>query len=73
LSQETTIQADTPSNKAVAFLKDYLANNQAYNKSVITKTSVSTNVITLTAAGTDGLPAEGYRLTITPQQVTHCR
>ncbi|HEY9196408.1 MAG TPA: family 20 glycosylhydrolase, partial [Mucilaginibacter sp.] len=69
LSQETTVQADTPSNKAVVFFKDYLANNQAYNKPVIVKGGASTNVITLTTAGTDGLPAEGYRLTITPQQV----
>ncbi len=69
LSQETTIQADTPSNKAVVFFKDYLANNQAYNKPVVAKSGTATNIITLTAAGTDGLPAEGYRLTITPQQV----
>jgi hexosaminidase len=27
------------------------------------------NTIILTAAGTDNLPAEGYRVTITPQQV----
>ncbi|WP_244311280.1 glycoside hydrolase family 20 zincin-like fold domain-containing protein [Mucilaginibacter metallidurans] len=69
LSQETTVQADSPSNKAVLFFKDYLAKNQAYNKPVAVKSSRSSNVITLTAAGTDGLPAEGYRLTITPQQV----
>jgi hexosaminidase len=70
LSQETTIQADSPSNKAVLFFKDYLANNLAYNKAIVVKGSAATNVITLTAAGTDNLPAEGYRLTITPQQIT---
>lgn len=70
LSQETTIQADSPSNKAVLFFKDYMANNLAYHKTVVVKGGAAANVITLTAAGTDNLPAEGYRLTITPQQVT---
>ncbi|MDN3582640.1 family 20 glycosylhydrolase [Mucilaginibacter flavus] len=71
LSQETNIQADSPSNKAVLFFKDYLANNQAYNKAITVKSAGSTsNTITLTSAGTDGLPAEGYRLTITSQQIT---
>jgi hexosaminidase len=70
LSQQTTIQADSPSNKAVLFFKDYLANNLAYHKAIVAKSSKTTNVITLTSAGTDNLPAEGYRLTITPQQIT---
>jgi hexosaminidase len=70
LSQETTVQADSPSNKAVLFFKDYLAGNLAYNKAVVTKGNATQNVITLTSAGTDNLPAEGYRLTITPQQIT---
>jgi hexosaminidase len=70
LSQQTTIQADSPSNKAVLFFKDYLANNLAYHKAIVVKSSKTTNVITLTSAGTDNLPAEGYRLTITPQHIT---
>jgi hexosaminidase len=70
LSQATTIQADSPSNKAVLFFKDYLAENLAYNKAVVVKGGSSANVITLTSAGTDNLPAEGYRLIITPQQIT---
>ncbi|WP_091144794.1 family 20 glycosylhydrolase [Mucilaginibacter pineti] len=70
LSQETTIQADSPSNKAVLFFKDYLANKQAYNKAIVIKGARTSNVITLTSAGTENLPAEGYRLTITPQQIT---
>ena len=70
LSQETTIQADSPSNKAVLFFKDYLAGNLAYNKAIVVKGNTAENVITLTSAGTDNLPAEGYRLTITPQHIT---
>ncbi|MDN3546811.1 family 20 glycosylhydrolase [Mucilaginibacter aquaedulcis] len=70
LSQETIIQADSPSNKAVLFFKDFLTNNLAYNKAIVAKGGANNNVVTLTSAGTENLPAEGYRLTITPQQVT---
>jgi hexosaminidase len=74
LSEETIIQADSPSNKAVLFFKDYLANNMHYRKSVVvkamTKNHPNANFIKLTAEGTDNLPAEGYRLSITPEQIT---
>jgi len=71
LSQETIIQADTPNNKAVQFFSSYLANNMAYNKQVSLRNArVSTTTIYLTSTGTENLPAEGYRLTITPQQIT---
>ncbi|AMR33227.1 beta-N-acetylhexosaminidase [Mucilaginibacter sp. PAMC 26640] len=71
LSQETRIQADTPNNKAVLFFSKYLAENLAYNKQVgLRNANVNSNTIYLTANGTEGLPAEGYRLTITPQQIT---
>jgi hexosaminidase len=71
LSQETIIQADTPNNKAVQFFSAYLANNMAYNKQIALRNArVSTTTIYLTSTGTENLPAEGYRLTITPQQIT---
>jgi hexosaminidase len=71
LSQETKIQADTPNNKAVLFFSSFLANTMAYNKQVgLRNTNAGSNVIYLTSTGTEGLPAEGYRLTITPQQIT---
>jgi len=71
LSQETVIQADTPNNKAVQFFSSFLANNMAYNKQVgLRNARVSTTTIYLTSTGTENLPAEGYRLTITPQQIT---
>ncbi|GAA4315095.1 glycoside hydrolase family 20 protein [Mucilaginibacter gynuensis] len=70
LSQQTVIQADTPDNRAVVFFKSFLANKLAYNKPVTTGNGSSVNTIYLTSAGTDNLPAEGYRLTITPQRIT---
>ena len=71
LSQETRIQADTPNNKAVVFFSSFLANNMAYNKQVgLRNATAGSNTIYLTSTGTDGLPAEGYRLIITPQQIT---
>ncbi|MBK0378956.1 family 20 glycosylhydrolase [Mucilaginibacter segetis] len=71
LSQQTIIQADTPSNKAVVFFSDYLRDNMAYNKQVgIRNANAGSTVIYLTSTGTENLPAEGYRLTITPKQVT---
>ncbi|WP_428329550.1 family 20 glycosylhydrolase [Mucilaginibacter sp.] len=70
LSQETTIRADSLNNKAVLFLTDYLQNKAMLHVQLKANTGASTpNTIVLTSAGTDGLPAEGYRLTITPQQV----
>jgi hexosaminidase len=71
LSQETTIQADSINNKAVQFFSSYLASNMAYNKQVGLKNArVSTTSVYLTSTGTENLPAEGYRITITPQQIT---
>ncbi|RYD89046.1 MAG: beta-N-acetylhexosaminidase, partial [Sphingobacteriales bacterium] len=71
LSQETILQADTPNNKAVVFFRQFMANNMAYNKQVGMRNATSkSNIIYLTSTGTEGLPAEGYRLTITPQLIT---
>jgi len=71
LSRETSIVADSPNNKAVLFLADYLHSKKMLNihpKANDGNTIV--NSIVLTSAGTDGLPAEGYRLTITPEKIT---
>ncbi|CAM3855849.1 family 20 glycosylhydrolase [Mucilaginibacter galii] len=71
LSQETLIQADTVTNKAVRFLADYLQNRYSFSNKLQTNTgTAANNAIILTAAGTEGLPAEGYRLTIAPNQIT---
>jgi hexosaminidase len=71
LSQQTLVQADTPNNKAVQFFSKYLAENMAYNKQVALRNAkAGFNTIYLTSTGTESLPADGYRLTITPQLIT---
>ncbi|MES2810512.1 MAG: family 20 glycosylhydrolase [Bacteroidota bacterium] len=71
LSQETSLFADSVTNKAVVFLGDYLQNSTMLRIPVKLNSGVSkNNSIVLTSAGTDGLPAEGYRLTITPTKIT---
>ncbi len=70
LSQQTVILADTVTNKAVVFFTDYLQNKAMLRVQLKQSTGAGTpNSIVLTSAGTDGLPPEGYRLTITPQQI----
>lgn len=71
LSRETTLLADSVTNKAVVFLHDYLLNKAMLK--VKLKPNVakgSANSIVLTSKGADNLPEGGYNLTITPQQVT---
>ncbi|MFD2872134.1 family 20 glycosylhydrolase [Mucilaginibacter ximonensis] len=71
LSQETTLLADSVDNKAVIFLADYLKNSAMLHIPVKQNSgTIANNSIVLTSVGTDGLPAEGYRLTITSGNVT---
>jgi hexosaminidase len=71
LSQETVIQADTLTNKAVQFLTGYLQNKYMLkNKLQLYTGTAAANAIILTSTGTENLPAEGYRLTIAPNQIT---
>jgi hexosaminidase len=71
LSQQTTIIADSVNNKAVLFLIDYLRNKAMLRVQLEANHGVVTaNSLLLTSAGTDNLPADGYRLTITPQQIS---
>jgi hexosaminidase len=71
LSQETVIQVDTVTNKAVRFLADYLQNKYAFRNKLQANTgAVGNNAIIITSAGAENLPAEGYRLTIAPNRVT---
>src|SRR5476649_2374743 len=70
LSQQTILLADTVTNKAVVFLADYLQNKAMLHVQLKTNTGDNVdNSLVLTSAGTDNLPADGYRLTITPQQI----
>ena len=71
LSRQTAIVADSPDNKAVLFLAGYLHSKKMLNiQPKANGGNAIANSIVLTSSGTDGLPAEGYRLTITPEQIT---
>jgi len=71
LSQETSLLADSVDNKAVVFLADYLKNSAMLHIRVKQNGNATVNnSIVLTSAGTEGLAAEGYRLTITPTNIT---
>jgi hexosaminidase len=70
LSQQTVILADSLNNKAVLFLTDYIQNKAMLHVQLQQNNGAATaNSIVLTSAGTDGLPPDGYRLTISPQQI----
>ena len=70
LSRETNIQADTPSSKTVAFYTVFLQSNLGIPPQVSkTDTTVNNNVIRFTSIGADALPADGYRISITPQKI----
>jgi len=70
LGGQTVIIADSVTNKVVVFLADYLQNKAMLHVQLIANNGVSKlNSIVLTAAGTDNLPADGYRLTVTPKQI----
>ncbi len=71
LNQQTVLVADSVTNKSVVFLADYLQKKALLNiKPQAYTGQVVNNGIIITSAGADALPAEGYRLLITPQNVT---
>ncbi len=70
LSQQTVLFADSANTKAVSFFTDYLQNKlNLRNQLKIGDAESASNSIVLTAKGTENLPDQGYRLTITPQQI----
>ena len=70
LSQQTILLADSTNKKAVVFLTDYMQNKAMLHVVLKENNGASApNSLVLTATGTDGLPPDGYRLTITPQQI----
>ncbi len=69
LSQQTVLFADS-NTKAVSFFTDYLLNKlKLHNTLKIGDTESAGNSIVFTAKGTENLPDQGYRLTITPNQI----
>jgi hexosaminidase len=70
LSQQTVLLADSINNKAVAFFTDYLQHKlMLRNELKINNGQSVANSIVFTDKGTENLPDQGYRLTITPQQI----
>src|ERR1700744_1457812 len=70
LSQQTVLLADSANNKAVAFFTEYLQHKlMLRNELKINNGQSVANSIVFTEKGTENLPDQGYRLTITPQQI----
>ncbi len=70
LSQQTVLLTDSIGNKAVAFFTDYLQHKlMLHNELKVNSAESIANSIVFTEKGTEGLPDQGYRLTITPQQI----
>jgi hexosaminidase len=66
----TVIGTDAAGDKPAAFLRDFLLNNQHLKTKLIKYKSKSTAAtIVLTSRGSQDLPAEGYKLTITPHKI----
>ena len=69
----TVVKADNPKDKAVELFKDFLLNNRGLNNKVVKynpRIKGKGISIILTARGSENLPAEGYKLTITPRKIT---
>lgn len=71
LSQQTALLTDSLNNKAVNFFTEYLHNKlNLRNEAKLNTGENVANSIVFTEKGTEGLPDQGYRLTITAQQIT---
>jgi hexosaminidase len=72
-SQLTAIKADNPKDKAVLWLKSYLQDTRHPNIKITKYNSklkaAKSRGLILTAKGANKLPAEGYKLTITPRNI----
>jgi len=72
-SQATLIKADNPKGRPVALLKDFLTDQlHLHNRISKYKTRVRSlrgTVVYLTEKGSEKLPKEGYKLTITPHRI----
>jgi len=69
----TVVKADKPTDKAVELFKDFLLNNRGLNNKVVKynpRIKGKGISVILTARGSENLPAEGYKLTITPRKIT---
>jgi hexosaminidase len=73
-NRKTIIKADNPKDRSVALLKSFLADNRHFNNRILKNYSHGKTIkgsgIFLTSRGADKVPAEGYKLTITPHRIT---
>jgi hexosaminidase len=70
LSQQTVLLADSVNNRAVAFFSDYLQHKLMLRNQVkVNDGQSAAGSIVFTEKGTESLPEQGYRLTISPQQI----
>jgi hexosaminidase len=70
LSQQTALLTDSLHNKAVQFFTEYLHSKlNLRNEAELNSGQSVANSIIFTEKGIEGLPDQGYRLTISPQQV----
>jgi hexosaminidase len=71
-NRQTLIKADNPKDRSVALLKSFLVDNRHFNNKILRNSRGKTlkgSGIFLTSRGADKLPAEGYKLTITPHRI----
>ncbi len=67
LSHRTKIKTESPNDKTVLLLKDFLIEKF---KNTGNASSSPVNEIIFTTQGTEDLPDEGYRISITPKRIT---
>ena len=71
LSRQTALFADSTDNKAVVFFNAYFSNTLQFPIPVKHNNGLlQANSIILTSVGADSLPPEGYKLTVTAQNIT---
>ncbi|SEM61817.1 hexosaminidase [Chitinophaga rupis] len=66
----TLIRTAVQEKNVVAYFTDYLFSSWQFKNRVITDTAGQRPELLITTSGSEQLPAEGYRLTVTPNRIT---
>ena len=67
LHKRSIVKTELKDDRSVAFLSAFLTQFNPAN--LQTKTDTATSIIELTSTGTENLPEEGYKLTVTPAKI----
>jgi hexosaminidase len=67
--QTRIVAADKESRRIAALLNDFLLNNHGFHLQIEATAPKTRSYITLTQAGGQNLPAEGYRLMVKPREI----